>query len=376
MPKKVLFFATIHKHFLAFHIPYIKWFKEHGYEVHVAANDSKDVEVPYADKQIEICVERNPFHKNNIKAVKQLRELIETEQYCLITCHTAMGGMISRLAGKSARKKFGLKMLYTVHGFHFFKGSPKKYWMMYYPMEKFLSRYTDAIITINQEDYDMVMTHGFKNLYTYKIPGIGINTERLFVADREKQMKLREKYGYKPEDFLMIYIAEYIPRKNHKFLIDVLRELIKMVPTIKYLFAGRGMGMESTKAYAQELGVADHIDFLGFRKDIGNLIAISDVGMSASRQEGLGLNLAEEMFSARPVVATKDRGHIEMIVSGENGFIYPQGDANEFIKDVLYLYENVDARLNMGQKAKDSIQKFRLDNSLKEMEKIYNNFLQ
>ena len=376
MPKKVLFFATIHKHFLAFHIPYIKWFKEHGYEVHVAANDSKDVEVPYADKQIEICVERNPFHKNNINAVKQLRELIETEQYCLITCHTAMGGMISRLAGKSARKKFGLKMLYTVHGFHFFKGSPKKYWMMYYPMEKFLSRYTDAIITINQEDYDMVMTHGFKNLYTYKIPGIGINTERLFVADREKQMKLREKYGYKPEDFLMIYIAEYIPRKNHKFLIDVLRELIKMVPTIKYLFAGRGMGMESTKAYAQELGVADHIDFLGVRKDIGNLIAISDVGMSASRQEGLGLNLAEEMFSARPVVATKDRGHIEMIVSGENGFIYPQGDANEFIKDVLYLYENVDARLNMGQKARDSIQKFRLDNSLKEMEKIYNNFLQ
>lgn len=373
--KKVLFVATIHKHFMAFHVPYIKWFKEHGYEVHVAANDSKDVIVPFADKQIEICIERNPFDKNNIKAIRQLKDLIETEQYCLVTAHTAMGGVVARLAGKEARKKNGLKMLYTAHGFHFFKGSPKQYWIMYYPMEKYLSRYTDAIITINKEDYDLVKNHGFKNLHTFQIPGIGINTDRLFVADEEKKQELRKEYGYKPDEFLLIYIAEYIPRKNHKFLIDSIPELIKKVPDLKFMFAGRGKDMEQTIQYAKDLGVEKYIDFLGFRKDIGNLIAMSDVGVSASKQEGLGLNLAEEMFSGKPVVATVDRGHKEMVKQGENGFLYPQGNQEQFVEAVTFMYEHHERRIEMGRNAYESIQKFRLENSLAEMEKIYKVFL-
>jgi len=135
--KKVLFVATIHKHFQVFHIPYIKWFKDHGYEVHIAANNSIDADVPYIDKKHNICIERNPFNKNNIKAIKELKKLVEEEQYCLVTCHTAMGAVVARLACKDARKEFGLKLLYTAHGFHFFKGAPRKYWMMYYPMEKY-----------------------------------------------------------------------------------------------------------------------------------------------------------------------------------------------------------------------------------------------
>ena len=373
--KKILFFATIHKHFNAFHVPYIKWFKEHGYEVHVAANGMEGVPVPYADKQFEICVERNPFKLANIKACFQLRKLIEQEHYELVTCHTAMGGVIARLAGKEARKKWGMKMLYTAHGFHFFKGSPKKYWMMYYPMEKFLSRYTDAIITINHEDYEMVLSHGFKNKQTFIIPGIGINPERLFVADKDKKMSLRKEYGYKENEFLLIYIAEYIPRKNHKFLIDALPELVKSIPNVKYLFAGRGRDMELTKAYANEKGVADHIDFLGFRKDIGNLIALSDVGISASRQEGLGLNIAEEMFSGKPVVASMDRGHKEMIIHGENGYLFEQGNKEQFLMSLTSLYNDPNRMEKMGANALATIQKFRLENSLKEMEKIYNQFL-
>ena len=305
-----------------------------------------------------------------------MRKLIEQEHYELVTCHTAMGGVIARLAGKEARKKWGMKMLYTAHGFHFFKGSPKKYWMMYYPMEKFLSRYTDAIITINHEDYEMVLSHGFENKQTFIIPGIGINPERLFVADKDKKIALRKEYGYKEDDFLLIYVAEYIPRKNHMFLIDALPELVKSIPNVKYLFAGRGRDMELTKAYANEKGVAEHIDFLGFRKDIGNLIALSDVGISASRQEGLGLNIAEEMFSGKPVVASMDRGHKEMIIHGENGYLFEQGNKEQFLMALTSLYNNPDLIEKMGAKALATIQKFRLENSLKEMEKIYNQFLQ
>jgi glycosyltransferase EpsD len=372
--KNILFVANIHKHFTAFHLPYIKWFKENGYEVHVAANDG-ETRVPLADKQWDICIERNPLSRRNISAYKQLKYIIEKEKFCLVTSHTAMGGVLARLAGRSARKNEGLKMLYTAHGFHFFKGAPKLYWLKYYPIEKFLSRYTDAIITINQEDFDLVKSSGFKNKATFKIPGIGINTERLLRATEEEKQKFRKNSGYKKSDFILIYVAEYIPRKNHKFIIDALPELIKKIPEIKMLFAGRGRDMELTIEYAKSKGVDEYIDFLGFRKDIGNLIALSDIGISASKQEGLPMNIAELMFSGLPVVASEIRGHTDMIFQDKNGIHYPQNDKRAFIDAVAYLYEKPEKRKEMGEKAARSIQKFSLDNSLKAMVEIYKKFL-
>lgn len=373
--KKVLFVANIHKHFLAFHLPYIQWFKDQGCEIHVAAGGDPNVTVPIADRQFTIPIERSPFSCANIRACWELRTIIDREQYCLIHCHTAMGSVVARFAARKARTKGRLKVLYTAHGFHFFKGSPKRYWMIYYPIEKYLSRYTDAIITINQEDYDLVKTNGFHNQETYKIPGIGINTERLIITSPEIRQQLRQEYGYRPDELILIYIAEYIPRKNHKFIIDSLPELIKRVPKIKFLFAGRGRLLEPMQSYAHTLGVDEHIDFLGFRKDIGQLIALSDIGISASRQEGLGLNLAEEMYCGIPVVASEDRGHKELIIQNRNGILFPQMDREAFIGAVVALASDSVLRVRMSEFAKESMQRFVLKNALIEMTKIYQSYL-
>ena len=179
--KKILFVATIFKHFRAFHIPYMEWFKQQGWQVDAMAYGDDVLDNVHHNFNIPIA--RNPFAPANIKAIRQAKEIIEREKYDIVYCHTAMGGVLARLAAKDARKKFGTKVIYVAHGFHFFKGGPKKSWIMYYPVEKYLSRYTDAIITINHEDYEMVLSHGFKNKQTFIIPGIGINPERLFVAD-------------------------------------------------------------------------------------------------------------------------------------------------------------------------------------------------
>ena len=369
---KILFVATVFKHFRAFHLPYIEWFKQQGWQVDVMANG--DDPLDNVHHSYNVPVSRSPFSISNIKAIRQAKKIINREKYDIVYCHTAMGAVLARLASKGARKRLGTKVIYVAHGFHFFKGSPRKYWLMYYPMEKHLSRFTDAIVTINQEDYDLVKTHGFKNQQTYKIPGIGMNTERLSLVDESKKIELREQFGYKKDDFILLYIAEYIPRKNHKFLVESMPKLIEQIPSIRLLFAGRGQLMEETKSYAKALGVDGHIDFLGFRKDIGNVINISDVGVSASRQEGLGLNLAEEMFSGIPVVATVDRGHKEMIIDGENGFMFPQNDHDGFIQKVVYMYNNPEERKRMGKRAYEIIQKFKLENSLKEMEKVFYNY--
>jgi len=371
--KKILFIATIHKHFLAFHVPYIKWLKEQGFVVHTVANGSEII--PYVEKQYALPIERQPLKFNNILAIKKLKQIIAQEQYALIHCHTAMGAVVARLAAKGSRKKHGTKVLYTVHGFHFFKGSPKSYWLFYYPVEKLLSRFTDTIVTINREDYELVLNRGFRNHDTYLINGIGVREERFFVPNLHEKEELRNKYGYKINDFILIYTAEYIQRKNHKFIIKSLPLMIKQIPEIKVLFAGRGGLMKQSIKLAEALGVGKYIDFLGFTNNVEEFIALSDIGVSVSRQEGLGLNLAEEMFSGLPVVATLDRGHKELVNHGVNGYMFEQNNQEGFIGYIIELYNNPAKRKTMGEEAHRSVQKFSLENSLESMAEIYNSLL-
>ena len=137
--KKVLFVATVVKlHIMVFHIPYLEWFKKNGYEVHVAARNDYDNKdeciIPFCDRFHDLPFERSPIRKNNLQVYKDLKNIIDTEQYEIIHCHTPMGGAIGRLAARSARKK-GTKVIYTAHGFHFFKGAPLVNWLAYYPAE-------------------------------------------------------------------------------------------------------------------------------------------------------------------------------------------------------------------------------------------------
>lgn len=150
MKKKVLFCATVDYHFKAFHLPYFRWFQEQGWEVHTAANGQ--LELPYVNQAHLIPIQRSPFHVRNRLAYVELKKLLAKEHYDFIHCHTPMGSVIGRLAAKGTRKK-GTKVLYTAHGFHFWQGAPLQNWLLYYPIERFLARYTDALITINGEDF-------------------------------------------------------------------------------------------------------------------------------------------------------------------------------------------------------------------------------
>lgn len=180
-------------------------------------------------------------------------------------------------------------------------------------MEWYLAHYTDALVTMNSEDYQLIQAHAFKSVANYMIPGIGINTERLVVSILERKVELRKEYGYNLE-FILIYIAEFIPRKNHKFFIDSLPDLVQKVPRVKMLFVGSGQLLEQMKRYAEEKHVSRYIDFLGYRSDVGALIALSDVGISASYHEGLPMNISEEMYCGLPVIASEVRGHTDIVL--------------------------------------------------------------
>lgn len=372
--KKVLFTATSNGHLRMFHIPYLKWLKEQGHEVHVAVNCSRGEPIDFIDQTICIPIPRSPFKKEIFSVYKQLKAIIEKNNYDLISCHTPIPSFLTRIAARKARKN-GTKVLYTSHGFHFYKGAPVLNWLTFFPVEKILSRYTDAIITINQEDYSNVINKGFKNTDTFLIKGIGLQTEKLDVSNIKSKAQLRNEYGYSETDFILLYIAEFTENKNHRFILDTISALIKEIPHLKVLFAGKGTKLEEIQKMSNALGFSEIINFLGFRNDISNLIIISDLGISVSKREGLPMSILEEMYLNKPIVASDIRGHRDIIGNSIAGYLFKLNEHNSFVTYILKIFFNKELRLEMGKNAYSRSLDFSIDQSLNSMKIIFDKYL-
>jgi len=320
------------------------------------------------DKYYDVKIERSPFSLKNFAAYKTAKKIINAEQYDMVHCHTPMGGVIGRLASRKIRKQ-GAKVLYTAHGFHFYKGAPKINWLLYFNMERWLAPHTDCIITINEEDYQNAKeTFESAKTRVEKINGIGVDVHKFSPAGNKSALKKTNGYEGK---FILTYAAEFIPRKNHRFLVEAAKELIVKCPNVKFLFAGKGVLVEETKDYAKQLGVAEHIDFLGFRTDIPEILRMSDVLVSASHQEGLAINIIEGFSVGLPVVASNVRGNKDAIVNGENGYVFDLNDTHDFCEKIERIYGDKDRYQKMSEKAKLTAENFSIENSLKQMTQIY-----
>ncbi|MEN9993458.1 MAG: hypothetical protein RL762_115 [Bacteroidota bacterium] len=364
---KILFVASTFKHIRAFHRPYISMLKNQGHLVDAAANDIH-IEVTETDQNFDLPINRSPFSKSNINAILELRKLIRQNAYDLIHCHTAMGSVVARIATLTLKNR--PKVIYTAHGFHFFKGGPIRNWLLYFPMEWLLSFSTNTLVVINQEDFSLAK-RWFHSKRIFKINGIGVESSKFIAVDIQEKSRLRNLNNIPENAFVLIYAAEYIPRKNHNFIINAALELKNHIPELLILFAGRGSLFEETQLQINNLKLEKTICQLGFVQNIENYYALADLGISASRQEGLGLNLIEEMFCGLPVVASQDRGHKEIVVNDHNGYLYEQNNLKDFISKVLFLYQNPKKVTEFSQNALASVEKFNITSSLLEMNKIY-----
>ena len=370
--KKILFVASVAVHFYAFHKPYLKWFHDQGYEVHVACNGEFSNE--HVSKVWQVDFARSPLSLSHFKSLSQLRTVINDNDFSLISCHTPMASVLSRLAATTARKK-GTKLLYTAHGFHFFKGGSVGSWLTYYPVELALSYLTDAIICINQEDFDRIRTKGSSAAKYYLIPGIGVNAERFKPLSSDQKIELKGDLGLDKNDFVMTYAAEFIDRKNHKLIVDAVKILSSQIGHFTVLFAGRGPLLEQVKDYVTSLGLEQHIRFLGFVSDIERYYQAADVALSSSRQEGFGINLVEAMMCGAPAIATVDRGHRTIVDHRVNGILFPQNDAQALADAIVEMYTDNELRFKLSEAAIKKAAKFEISNSLDAMSNIYLEFL-
>lgn len=367
--KKVLFVATISNHIIGFHTKFLKLFKKNGYETHVAVGDNSAI-TNYCDKSYSINICRSPYKIENLKGIKQLKRIIKNERFDIIHCHTPMGGAIARLAAKNARKKYGTRVIYTCHGFHFYKGSSLKNWFIYYPVEWYLARYTDTLITINTEDYNLAKKHFLKRCKDIQyVPGVGVDVDKFnFNMNKKEINEYREKIGLNKKDFIMIFPARLDKNKNQILLIEVVEQLLAEYSNIHLLLPGRDELNGYYQRIVQKKKLGKNIHFLGYRTDIASLIKISDIAVSSSLREGLGLNVIEAIYCGVPVVALNNRGHRD-IINSTNGFLV--NNKQEFMDKIRFIYKNKNKNYNVNN-MRETIKKFQYNEVINQMQKIYN----
>jgi glycosyltransferase EpsD len=374
---KILYVTTISDTVNAFLIPHIHFLVKQGHEVGVAFNIVQDVD-PRIDKLgckvHPIDFQRNPLSKGNFQAYKRIKAIITEGKYEVVHVHTPVASFLTRLASKNIHH---VKVLYTAHGFHFFRGAPKKNWAIYYPLEKMAARWTDGLITMNDEDFYSARKLNLRNSNAiYKIRGIGLDTSKFYPPTAERKRELRSEYGYHSRDFILIYVGELSYRKHQDLLIESISMLNEEKKNLKLLLVGEGDYLEKYRDLVSRLGVEQNVEFLGYRKDIHQLMALSDVAISTSRQEGLPVNVMEAMSTGLPVIVTDCRGNRDLVKSGKNGFVVGVDDTMACAHAIKILYNSNELREIFSDENRKLIQQYSLENVIDDMKEIYSKQLE
>ncbi len=360
---KILYVTTI-SGTMNFFRSFVKKLYLDGHTVDIATNESaapvNELYHELGSKVYGITTSRSPFNKGNLKAIKEIKKIVKENGYDIVHCHTPIAAFVTRLACKGLRKKMGLKVIYTAHGFHFFNGAPKKNWLIYYPIEWLSSFWTDLLITINREDFARVKKHFHAKETTY-VPGVGIDIDYFKSATANRTDK-RKEIEVPNDAFMVLSVGEINENKNQKVIINAISKLNS--PNIHYVLCGGG-NSEKLETLAKEKGVNIHP--LGHRRDVNGLYKVADMFVQPSYREGLPVAVMEALAGGLPVVASNTRGCSDII---KPEYLFDPDDST-------HLAEIIKGRLSDNTESTNlmSIETFDKDSINEEMEALYKKVL-
>lgn len=379
--KRVLMLASVASMIDQFNMPNIALLQKLGYEVDVACNfiegntcsDARVAELKQKLQDMHVRCYQIDFARNikhmgqNMRALRQVEGLMKQNGYAFCHCHSPIGGVVARIAGHRTKTK----VIYTAHGFHFYQGAPVMNWLVYYPVEKVLSRWTDVLITINHEDYKLAKKKFKMKKLTY-VPGIGIDTQRECLSQNEKEEK-RKELGIPQDAFLITNAAEFTPNKNQKTVIEAIEQLHN--PNIYFVMCGIGEKKAELEQYVKEHGLEEHIRFVGFRNDLHEILQTSDCFVLSSFREGLSVALMEAMAEGLPVVCSRIRGNVDLIKDGKGGILVSPENKEDYEVAFRKLYEMKHKELTdfqrMGQINAENVKSFGRSAVERLMENVY-----
>lgn len=344
-----------------------------GYEVFLGTNRDKP-ESLYCDLPVKLFDSHTyrsltAFSDNRI-AIRNLSDVLRNNNIQVIHCNTPVGGLVGRLCGKKFKTKC---VIYTAHGFHFYKGAPLINRTLFKWAEQIMAHWTDVIITMNQEDYEAAKKFKIrKGGKVYKVHGVGITLAEYENIDIDRDKK-RSELGLKDSDIVCISAGDIVARKNYGVAVEAIAKAQN--PNLHYLICGVGPEKENLEIKAKELGIEKQIHFLGFRTDVKELLKVSDVFLFTSLQEGLPRSLMEAMAIGLPAVVSKIRGNVDLIENGKGGFLCNSTDSNGFAEALIKVSNDSELRRNMSKCNLDKIKEFDISVVEKEIEKIYREVL-
>ena len=364
--KKVLYVTTVSRTINAFLIPHINMLLDNGYEVHCACSIDKPVDKELQRRGVkifEVPFSRNPLGIGNIKAFIKLEELQRINDYDIVHVHTPIAAIYGRLLKLNFPS---LRIIYTAHGYHFLKGGSKLGWILYYPIEKIMAKFTDVTININKEDYE-ITKEKLKHKKCYLLNGVGLDLDKYKKLSSKEIQEKRKEFGIKDKDFVVLMIAEINKNKNHIQLINAMDILKDKYPNIKVLCIGDGTLKESLEKQIILRNSQNNIFMLGYRLDVNKLINISDIGILLSHREGLPRNIMEFMACGRKVIATDIRGCRDIVCNYNVGTLVKVGDYEETARAIEKYY----ILNNKSFEVSEEIKKYDIETINSELLKIY-----
>ena len=322
---KILYVAALNETINSFLIPHIKKIIENGNSVDCACNINMEIDeelIKLGVKYYNIKFERNPAKINYKNVIRDIKRVYREKNYDIVHVHTPIAAFLTRYA----LRKENVKLIYTAHGFHFYRGAPIINWILYYPLERLAANWTDKLITINSEDYNRAKLFNLRNNgEVLLMNGVGITEEEYKVKDFNRD-EYRKKLNINRNDFVLLILADINRNKNHIQVIKAMELINKKDNNIKIICAGDGPLKEKLINKIKERNLECKINFLGFRSDVKELIEVSDCIGLFSKREGLGKCLLEGMITEKALIATNTRGPRELIEDNKNGFLVEVGD--------------------------------------------------
>ncbi len=399
---KILYVTTVGQT-MGFFTSFIKELTKAGHTVDIACNENEGDPVPQVYSSLgcrfyHIDCSRSPLSAGNLRAIKQLRRLGKENHYDIVHCHTPVAAACTRIAFKNLRgreqtgadgAKHRLRVFYTAHGFHFYKGAPKKNWILYYPAEKYCSKFTDVLITINKEDYALAqkkLSNGGSCRIEY-IPGVGIDVEKFrnvpgveggtgqsnpagdWACGGLDRKTKRKELGVPEDAFLLLSVGELNENKNHQIVIKAISEIRD--DNIYYIVAGEGELKPSLQELINGRQLTERVHLIGYRYDLPELYKISDVCVFPSIREGLGLAALEGMASGLPLICSDNRGTRDYAIHGVNAVVCDNQSLSTYSKAIEKIYTSKEKSRQMGVNGAEMAEAFSLEKSLSIQRRIY-----
>jgi glycosyltransferase EpsD len=370
MKKKILITST-DLMMIQFLIPHVINISECGFDVEIACsevgnrmNEVREKLKDFVNAIYIVRLRRSPVSIINIKGYFDMKQVVENGNYDVIWTNEPVMGVVTRLASRKVRKK-GTKVIYMVHGFHFYKGAPLSNWFLFYPIEKFAGHFCDSVTTMNMEDYRRAKRMRLPDVKY--IHGIGMNPDR--IDSNKKKSDIRKELGLKEDEKVILSVGELSKRKNQRTVINAVAQMKD--GKIHYVLCGKGDQFNNLKQQASKLGLEDRIHFLGYRKDIIDICCQADVFAMPSYHEGLPVAALEAMYCGTPIVSSNIRGLEDIIKDGENGFLCNPDDSNAFSEKILLLLNDKEISNKFIEINKEKVLSFCIQNIKEEVLNLF-----